>query len=308
MDLRHFKYFLCIARLGSFTKASEELCVTQPTLSHQIRQLEGELGCELLDRSSRNVRLTSAGEIFSDFAKRALREAENAKSAIQEYQGLRTGSLTIGVISAFINNLLPPIVSKFLSTYPGIQLKVIELPTGEMERQVRDGDLAFGIGYGPAATEHIIGEELFREDLMLIVSKSHDLAKKPFVTFPDIADTRLALLSPEYISRRIIDLSFVEAMKRPEISVEMNSIDAILETVAHTQLATILTKRMAEHSKRLVAVPIHPIIARSVAIFTRDSVNLSPAGNILLDMIRVAYQQKYTSKPSLSKKIRVRTR
>ena len=97
-------------------------------------------------------------------------------------------------------------------------------------------------------------------------------------------------------------------MKRPEISVEMNSIDAILETVAHTQLATILTKRMAEHSKRLVAVPIHPIIARSVAIFTRDSVNLSPAGNILLDMIRVAYQQKYTSKPSLSKKIRVRTR
>lgn len=83
MELRHLKYFLSIAREKSFTRASEELFVTQPTLSHQVKQLEEELGCELFDRSSRNVRLTSAGEIFSDFASRALREVESGRIAIQ---------------------------------------------------------------------------------------------------------------------------------------------------------------------------------------------------------------------------------
>jgi LysR family cyn operon transcriptional activator len=74
MELRHLRYFLSIVKLGSFTKAAEELSVTQPTLSHQIRQLEEELGCELLDRTSRNVRLTNAGEIFANFAGRSVKE------------------------------------------------------------------------------------------------------------------------------------------------------------------------------------------------------------------------------------------
>lgn len=291
MELRHLKYFLTVSRLGSFTKASEELYVTQPTLSHQMRQLETELGCDLLDRSSRSIRLTGAGEIFARYANQAMKEIEDGRAAIQGYQGLQVGSVVIGAISAFTNNLLPPILSEFSQSYPGIKVKIVELPTGEMQKQIRDGDLAFGLGYGPESTELISGEELFREDLMLIVSKRHPLSKSDFVSVKDIARTKLALLSSEYMSRKLIDMAFLETMTAPDIAMEMNSIDAILETIGDSQLATIMTKRMMLNYKKLVAIPIRPEILRSAAIFRRENANLSPAAQILVDMLIAKYRK-----------------
>ena len=292
MEIRHLKYFLTISRLGSFTKASEELCVTQPTLSHQMKQLEAELGCDLLDRSSRSIRLTGAGEIFTRYANRAIKEIEDGRAAIQGYQGLQIGAVVIGVISAFTNNLLPPILSEFFRTYPGIRVKVVELPTGEMQRQIRDGDLAFGLGYGPESTEFISVDELFREELMLIVSKRHSFANRAYVSIKDIVGTKLALLSTEYASRRLTDMAFLEVMAKPDIAMEMNSIDAILETVGDSQLATIMTQRMALNYKKLIAIPLRPEISRTAAIFRRENASLSPAAEILIDMLLVKYRKK----------------
>jgi LysR family cyn operon transcriptional activator len=287
MELRHLRYFLSIVRIGSFTKASEELYITQPTLSHQIRQLEEQLGCELLDRSSRRVRLTNAGEIFAEYANRALKEVENGKSAIQEFQQLQLGSLSFGVISSFINSLLPPVLSRFQAEYPGIQITVLELPTGELERQVREGELSFGLSYGPAAGgEHVQWEELFREELAMIISPRHPLAHLSSVDFGTIAQTPLALLTREYISRRIIDAAFVEAMSAPLVNIEMNSIDAILQMVSNTHLATIQTPRLTHGNDQLMAIPIRPVIMRSAGIVTRRGMNLSPAARIVVDMLR----------------------
>lgn len=290
MELRHLRYFLSIAKLGSFTKASEELCITQPTLSHQIRQLEEELGCELFDRSARHVRLTNAGEIFAEYAQRATREAENGKIAIQEFRGLRQGSLAFGVVSSFANSLLPPVLSRFQAEYPGIHLKVLELPTGELERQVREGELALGVAYGPASGDQVAWEDLFQEELALIVSRRHEFARRASVTFAEIAQTPLALLTRTYVSRSIIDAAFVEAMRTPLVKIEMNSIDAILQMVANTGLATILAARMATGPRGLVAVPIRPAMVRSAGIFTRQDTNLSPAAKIIVEMIREVYR------------------
>jgi LysR family transcriptional regulator, cyn operon transcriptional activator len=291
MEIRHLKYFLAISKLGSFTKASEELFVTQPTLSHQMRQLEAELGCELLDRSSRSIRLTGAGEIFSVYANRIIREIEDGKLAIQSYHGLQVGSVVIGAISAFTNNLLPPILADFSKLYPGIKVKLIELPTGEMQRKIRDGDISFGLGYGPVSTESIQSEELFREDLMLIVAKTHEFAKRPFVSLHEVAMTKLALLSVEYISRRLIDMAFLEILAKPNITMEMNSIDAILETIGDSDLTTIMTKRMMMNHKKLTAITIKPEISRTVAIFKRENANLSPAAEVLKNMLISKYKQ-----------------
>jgi LysR family cyn operon transcriptional activator len=292
MELRHLKYFLTISRLGSFTKASEELYVTQPTLSHQMRQLETELGCELLDRSTRSIRLTGAGEIFTRYANRAIKEIEDGRAAIQGYQGLQVGTVVIGVISAFTNNLLPPVLSEFSQSYPGIKVKVVELPTGEMQRQIRDGDLAFGLGYGPESTEFISGEELFEEDLMLIVSKRHPFANRTHVSIQDVVSTKLALLPVEYMSRRLMDMAFLEIMAKPDIAMEMNSIDAILEIISDSQLATIMTKRMTLNHKKLIAIPLRPEISRTAAIFKRENANLSPAAEVLIEMLLNRYRKK----------------
>jgi LysR family transcriptional regulator, cyn operon transcriptional activator len=297
MELRHLRYFLSIVRIGSFTRAADELCITQPTLSHQIRQLEEQLGCELLDRSARRVRLTNAGEIFSEYANRAIKEVENGKSAIQEFQGLRLGTLSFGVISSFINSLLPPVLSKFQAEYPGIQIKVLELPTGELERQVREGELSFGLVYGPAASgEHMQWEELFREELAFIISPANPLAKLTSIDFELIAQTPLALLTREYISRRIIDAVFLEKISTPKLAIEMNSIDAILKMVSSsTQLGAIQAPRLTYGNDQLISIPIFPAVVRSAGIVTRQGINLSPAARIVIDMMRKNFLDNHFS-------------
>ena len=290
MELRHLRYFLSIVKLSSFTKAAEELNVTQPTLSHQIKQLEEEVGCELFERSARKVRLTSAGDIFAEFAIRANREVEDAILAIQEFRGLRRGTLKFGVISSFINSLLPPVLSRFQNEYPGIHLKVLELPTGELEQQVREGGLAFGVAYGPTSIEHVVWQTLFVEEFALVVSEHHAMARAKAVAFVNIAEIPLVLLPREYISRKMIDSCFVEALMTPIVRIEMSSIDAILKMVRSSGLATVLTRRMANSIPGLVSVPIRPSVMRSAGIMTREGANLSPAAKIIVKMMVEAYQ------------------
>lgn len=290
MELRHLRYFMSVVKLGSFTRASDELCITQPTLSHQIRQLEEELGCELFERGARSVRLTDAGDIFTAYAARALREAEDGKAAVRAFQGLREGRLAFGVVSSFTNTLLPPLLSRFQAEYPGIELNVLELPTAELERQVRDGELSFGVAYGPAHSDAVALEELFEEELAVIVSNQHPLAGTECISLAQIAKVPLALLPRSFVSRKLVDAAFTNAGCSPLVKLELNSIDALLQMVAKTSLGTILATRMASGPGSLVAIPLRPALCRVACIFTRRGAGLPPAAKVIVEMIRKAHR------------------
>src|SRR3990172_8581461 len=88
MELRHLRYFMAVAEAQSFTVAAQRLHISQPTLSHQIKQLEGFLGTALFDRAARKVGLTSAGRVFRPYCERALREADAGLLAVSELEGL----------------------------------------------------------------------------------------------------------------------------------------------------------------------------------------------------------------------------
>ena len=119
MELRHLRYFLAIASAESFTKASETLHVSQPSLSVQIRDLEVELGTRLLDRLGRKVMLTQAGELFRDHAQRAIRELEQATQLVQELHGAQRGRLVVGTLATVNFYLIAPLVSQFKQTVSG---------------------------------------------------------------------------------------------------------------------------------------------------------------------------------------------
>ncbi|MCZ6770566.1 MAG: LysR family transcriptional regulator, partial [Proteobacteria bacterium] len=115
IKLRQLQYFLAVADSLHFSRAAEQLSATQPTLSHQIAQLESHLGAVLFDRVGKRVRLTEAGLVLRDFAVRALKELEAGCVALNELEGLLRGSLSIGSIQSFSRALLPPVLGAFLS-------------------------------------------------------------------------------------------------------------------------------------------------------------------------------------------------
>jgi len=113
MELRHFALLSGGGAVTGFTRASESLHITQPTLSHQIKQIEDELGIQLFDRVGRVVKLTTAGELFQVYAKRALLEVDAGLDALNELENLKHGRVTFGVLSSFGTFHLPPILGRF---------------------------------------------------------------------------------------------------------------------------------------------------------------------------------------------------
>lgn len=289
MELRHLRYFLAVADTLSFTRAAAELHLTQPTLSQQIKQLENSLGTPLFDRVGRKVRLTAPGAVFRQHAERALREVHSATEALAELEGMVRGTLSMGVFQSFNSSLLPPILAEFSATYPGVSVTVRQLPTGEMEERLAGGELDLGIAYGPPASDRIVAEKLFEEELSLVVGEGHPYARRREIHICELRDEPLILLGPEFPSRRLLAECFAAAGCEPRIRIEINSIDAILATVKCSQLATIQTRRMAGAFSGLHCVRLKPRLTREVAIFWRSDGYRSTAARAAADMVRKAH-------------------
>src|SRR5436190_22056576 len=160
IELRHLRYFLAVAETAHFTKAAAKLHVTQPTLSHQIRQLEGQLNLALFDRMGRRVKLTAAGEMLLPHARRVWRELEEAQSALLELHGLKRGELKVGIVQTVNACVIPEIVARFSAEHSGIKVTCSELSVDDIEAGLEAGRLDLGISFLPAQRPLIEGEKL----------------------------------------------------------------------------------------------------------------------------------------------------
>ncbi len=273
MELRHLRYFLAAADALHFTRAAEALNVSQPSLSLQIKELEHELGALLFDRIGRSVRLTAAGTLFHRYAVRALREVEMGRGAVADLQGLRQGTLRVGVTHSFTTALIPRAVARFREQYPGVSV-VIEKTSGRvLEQGLVAGTLDLGIAFAPPETPEIVAETLFEEEVVLITAPNHDLAGRARVRLSELDRLPLVLPSREFATRRLLDDRMREGQIRPEIAVEMNDIDMLLEIVRLGAGATVLSRRAVTNASGLVLVRIsEPKMTRTAALlWLRDS-------------------------------------
>jgi LysR family cyn operon transcriptional activator len=264
---RQLQYFLAAAKSLNFSKAAESLFVTQPTLSHQLGELEAQIGVQLFERNGKSVRLTQAGELFSDYASRSLAEIEAGLSALAELEGLQRGELRIGVNQSFVAQLLPPILGQFLERYPGIMLHVMDLATRDIERQIADGQLDLGLAFVTVATEDIELEPILRESLVLVVGPGHPLAGRDQVSFADLHGTSLVLLERAYATRELIDSYFELAGVQQKVACETNTIDLLRGLVTASGLATIMPESSIRGYGGLCTVPLaDPVPVRTSAL------------------------------------------
>ena len=150
MELRHLRYFDALAETLNFTRAAERLHVTQSTLSHQIRQLEDELGTPLFDRSSKQVRMTEAGEILRSQMTPALEQIDRGLQALRRPADSITGRIRLGTTPSFNTRMVPQCVATLLNHYPTIQVTVEELNASGITRGLTAGKLDLAVSYRPA--------------------------------------------------------------------------------------------------------------------------------------------------------------
>lgn len=299
MELRHLRYFLAVAEARSFTRAGERLHVTQPTLSHQIKQLEQLVGTVLLERGGKEVELTAAGRLFKPYCERILQEIEASTLAISELEGLMRGTLRMAVFHSFSHSMLPPILSEFALRYPGVHVTARLVPRADMERDLISGTLDFAVAYVADDNDQIVSERLFDEELALIVGSNHSHVGHKSMPMGDLAALPLVLLTPEFGARQFVDRFFAETGLKPHIVLEMNAIEPIMATIRDSNLASVLSAGAIVDASGLHVVRLtDPVPKRTVGILWRSNGHRSAAALRMAEMVKAAYGGKGIPEPS----------
>ncbi|MEU0467129.1 MULTISPECIES: LysR substrate-binding domain-containing protein [Amycolatopsis] len=187
MELRHLRYFTAVAETCHFGKAAERLHMAQPALSHAIRQLEAELGAPLFTRTTRQVRLTPAGEFLLGEAQRVLDTVEDSVRGVRRIADGRLGLVRVGFTGTSAFSHLPRIARAVKRDLPGVAVEVhADLLTPAQCDGLRNGDLDLAVLRPPAQGEDIDLHTLEVEPLILAVPADHRLAVEPVVSVADL--------------------------------------------------------------------------------------------------------------------------
>ena len=295
MELRHLRYFLAVSAARSFTRAAVRLHVTQPTLSHQIKQLEAIIGTLLFERNTKEIELTAAGRLFRPYCERILKEIESSKLAISELEGLMRGTLRMGVFHSFSHSMLPPVLSEFALRYPGVHVTARLVPRADMERDLVNAELDFAIAYISDDNDQIVAERLFDEELVLVVGSKHSHAGRKSMPMRDLATLPLVLLTPEFGARQFVDRFFAETGLQPHVVLEMNAIEPIMATIRDSRLASVLSAGAIVDASGLHVVRLtEPAPKRSVGILWRRNGHRTAAALRMAEMIQATYSETAT--------------
>jgi len=186
MEIRHLRYFCVLAEQLHFTKAAVLLNVAQPALSHQIRQLEDELGTQLVERTNRRVRLTQAGEVFLARAARILEQIDQAARDTTRVGQGDAGSLVIGVVSTAVCSILPELLRRFRRESPHIAIDIREMEPGEQVEALRRETIDIGLLFLSIQDPAFDSVVVSRERLILALPTGHRAASAGKVRLRDL--------------------------------------------------------------------------------------------------------------------------
>lgn len=276
MQFQQLLYFVAVAETRHFTRAAEQVHVSQPSLSQQVRALEKELGAELFSRARGNIALTDAGEALLPLARRILADADTARIEVQELAQLRRGRIRLGATPSVCTGLLPEVLRAFHDRHPGIQLLLEEGGSHDLVRELARGalDLAIVVLPLPSPSPALTTVELLREDLVVVSSPDARTFGGTSVRVADLRRERLVMFRHGYDLRELTVAACRAEGFEPEFAVEGGEMDAVLGFVRAGLGVAVVPRMVAERAGRgLRMTPLaRPTLHRTIALAHRSDV------------------------------------
>ncbi len=285
MELYQLGYFIEIARQRSFTRAAERLHMAQPALSQQMKNLEAELGTALFIRGRKEIQLTAAGKAFLPRAEALLTQAEAAKAIVSDVAQLRGGKLIIAAIPSVSACLLPEVIRSFSRLHGKVELQLIENSSERVAASVESGQADVGFLQLPASKAAFEAQTIITEPFVLLVAKSHVLAKLKEVTLKQLATESFI-----FYKGRARDTALEACRKagfEPRIACESGELETVRALVAAgLGLAVVPQLAAGNLPKSIQAITIRePKMQRQIAAVWQKGSVLSPAAEALLKLI-----------------------
>lgn len=289
MEDHKLKVFCTVAETRSFSKTSEIIHLTQPAVSLQIQALEEIYETKLFDRSSSMVSLTPAGEVLYKYAKDILTLYASADKVIGKLTGLVKGSVTIGACSNIGNYVLPSVITDFRKTHPKIKIHLLVSNTKRVVELLNSGNIDIGIVEGDVVRQKMVVKKLISDELLVIVSPSHQWAKKKEVSISDLSKEPFIFREAGSGTRQMIEKFLSRHGISPQdmkVSIVFGSTEAIKDAVENGLGVSIISRWAArKESKygtlRLLSLKEEKMVRDFSLIINKNSISYNALDEFL---------------------------
>lgn len=289
MNLQHLKYFLAVAREGSFSRAARELHVTQPTVSSGVADLERALGVRLFNRGNRHVGLTMEGRTLANYGMQIQDLVESTEDRLRRRDVLPGEGFQFGAIDAAVTYLLPDILKAYMRDFPNVALSVQVAPSRYLVDDLLLNRSEFAVISLPFAHPKLETVSIHRDSMPLVAGASHRFSRRSSVALEEIAEEPLILFHADSVSRKIVDERFAEAGVSPGVVMEMRSPEAmrkLVEVGVGISFLPHLTVQDSLTSGALVTVQVKGVrFGREIGVAWRQGRYFGPAIRHLLDAV-----------------------
>jgi DNA-binding transcriptional LysR family regulator len=288
VQLHQLEYFVAVARTRHFTRAAEDVHVSQPALSKQIRTLERELGTPLFSRARGNVALTPAGEELLPVARRILADVESARVHVQELVGLARGRVRLGATPSLSTVLLPEALACFHDTYPGIEIVVEESGSRDLVRLLAHGELDLALIILPLHPRDpaLATVPILREPLVVAAPADGSVTRARSLRVRDLQSHPLVMFREGYDLRDATLAAFRRARIEPRFAVEGGEMDAVLRFVEAGIGVAVVPSMVLAGRPGLRRIPFaRPGLSRTVALAHRRDVDPPRAARVFRSML-----------------------
>lgn len=289
MELRQLRTFLCLAELGSLTRAADQLRIAQPALSRQIRMLEEEIGLPLFIRHSRGMQLTEAGAELLRFASGPLRQLEIAVAQVRELETRVSGHVALGLMPSVADIFAGRLAERVSEELPDVSLRITEAYVPHLVEWLLRGDLDVTLSYGGPQGPGLKISNLLQEELLLIGPAS-ELSLTRTIPWPQLSSMRLVLPSMPSGLRKVVEEGAVSANVVLDVRVEADAYVVLKHLVSVGKGYTVLPMSAVARelaAGRLSAAPLgEPALTRQVILLEPRERASSRATRAVLSILR----------------------
>ena len=290
MDVRDLQVFLSVAKHLNYTRAAEEVNLSQPSVAVRMRQLERDLGSKLFEQLGKKVALTEAGQLLIPYATRVIAILEDVRHAVGELKGLERGSLRIGASTTPGMYLVPQTIAHFKNRYPRVEVHLAVRDTRQIEEGVIQNEFDFGFVGGHLAGDEVDVFPWLTDQIVLVVApkhrlvqkksvKPHDLRKEKFIIREPGSATRAAILT--HLQKRDVEMNTIMEMENPE------SVKKAVQSGLGIAFISKFAVETELKAKTLVNVHVRGLdIQRELKIVVRKDKHLGRAAQAFIEIAR----------------------
>ncbi|EJL94390.1 transcriptional regulator [Herbaspirillum sp. CF444] len=289
VDLDGVRGFVAVAERQTFADAALSLNISASALTRRIQRLETAIGTPLLERTTRRVALTPAGQLFLPGAQRSLQELSTALRQVEDAGNTRVGQIVVACIPTVAKQLLPRIIRDYRLRRPDVRIRMIDGTVEVVARNVRDGTADLGLTFPTLPEPDFVFDALVTDPYCLVCPTDHPLAQLGTVQWADLKPYQLIISGSGSGNRIILDKALHNVNWQPERPVEIEHLTTSLGLVeAGLGISVVPQSALPDEPRSRIAIRplVHPTVARTIGLVRRRGVTLTPVAQHFLRTVR----------------------